>query len=170
VGHVAPLVQGQVQDPVARVEEGGEHDVVCGCSGVGLDIGIPGPEGLLGPIRRQTLDAVHHLAAAVEPGSGKPLRGLVLEDRSQRSEHAPGAAVLRRDQLQRVRDPVVLGHNRVHDLWIRGPELLEQAAVIGLPVQTRRAQSVERIHPRRGRPGDLGDLLVHQHPCPLLSE
>jgi hypothetical protein len=67
---------------------------------VGLDVGVLGPEEVLGPLAGELLGLVDDLVAAVVPLAGVALAVLVGEDGPGRSQHRRGGEVLRRDQLE----------------------------------------------------------------------
>ncbi len=64
-----------------------------------LHIRVLGAEQLLGPIDRQLLDLINHLAAAVIALPRQPLSVLVRERGAHRLEHGDRHEVFTRDEL-----------------------------------------------------------------------
>src|SRR2546423_596863 len=74
------------EDRVARLRRGGGDGHVRLRARVRLDVGVLGPEELLGPVDRELLDLVDALAAAVVPPARVALRVLVRRRRPDRLE------------------------------------------------------------------------------------
>ncbi len=65
VGQVAAVVEAQAHHGVAGLEQAEVHGHVGVGAGVGLHVGVVGPEQRLGPVAGQVLDLVDDLVAAV---------------------------------------------------------------------------------------------------------
>ena len=98
VRQVSSLVQLQAHDRVADIAERCVRLHVGGCSGVGLHVGMLGPEQLLRPVDRQLLSDVDELAGAIVAASRVALRVLVRERGALRFEHRATRVVLRCDE------------------------------------------------------------------------
>ena len=79
---------------------------------MGLDVGEAAAEQLAGAIDRKRLDGVSEFGSAVIAAVGRPLDGLVGQDRALRFEHETRDDVLGRDQLDAVLLPSQLAPNR----------------------------------------------------------
>ena len=99
VGEVAPVVEAHAQHRVARFEEGLVGDHVGDGPGVGLHVGVVGPEQLAGPAPGQVLHLVHHHVAAVVAAAGVALAVLVGEHRAGGGHDGRAGEVLRGDEL-----------------------------------------------------------------------
>ena len=99
VGQVAPVVETQRENGVARLEQPEVHGHVRLRPRVRLDVGVLGVEQGLGAVDRELLDLVHELAAAVVATPGVALRVLVRQHRAHRLEDGGPREVLRGDQL-----------------------------------------------------------------------
>ena len=87
-------------------------------AGVGLDVGVLGPEQLLGPVDRQLLGDVDVLAAAVVAPARVPLGVLVGQHRPLALQHRQRDEVLRGDHLERPLLAVQLQRQHLSDLRI----------------------------------------------------
>src|SRR5438132_1033901 len=112
---VAAVRQGQAEQRVARLRYREIRGHVRLRPGVRLDVRVLRLEQRLGPIDRELLDLVHHLAAAVIALPRQPFGVLVRERRAHRLEHRHGHEVLARDQLQPVLLPLHLAADQLED-------------------------------------------------------
>jgi hypothetical protein len=118
VRQVPAVREGEAHERVARLHERVEHGGVGLRAGVRLDVGVLGPEQLLGTVDRELLDDVDVLAAAVVAPSRVALRVLVGEHRALRLEDGLGDEVLRGDHLEGALLALELEAHRVRDLRI----------------------------------------------------
>ncbi len=102
VGEVAAVGQVQAQDGVARLQDREVDSHVGLGAAVRLDVGVLGPEELLGAGAGEVLDAVDVDATAVVPAAGVALGVLVGEVAPHGLHHGPGCVVLGSDELQMV--------------------------------------------------------------------
>ena len=123
VGEVPAVVEAHAQHGVARLDEGlvGAH--VGDGSGVGLHVGVVGPEQLAGSAAGQVLDLVdHHVAAVVAP-AGVALAVLVGEHRAGGGHYRRAGEVLRGDELDGWcsggESPHGSGRTRPRQRWAR---------------------------------------------------
>ena len=96
------MVEREAEERVAGLEQGRVDGVVGLRAGVRLDVGVLGPEQLLGAVDRELLGDVDLLAAAVVALARVALGVLVGQHRAGRLEHRLGDEVLGGDHLERV--------------------------------------------------------------------
>ena len=173
VGQVAPVVETQREDRVARLEQPEVHGHVRLRARVRLDVGVLGVEQGLGAVDRELLDLVDELAAAVVATPGIALRVLVRQHRAHRLEDGGPREVLRGDQLDLAALAIGLPADQRRDVGIvlgepPGPQTLE---VVGGdchgPDATRcrsRATPVRRAVGTRSSPLHAGDGLRDVEP------
>ena len=102
VGQVAAVGEVQAHHRITGLQ-GGEVDGHVGLgAAVGLDIGVLGPEDLLGAVPGQVFDDVHLVAAAVVALARVALGVLVGEVGAHGLHDGAGRVVLRRDEFQVV--------------------------------------------------------------------
>ena len=99
MGQVAALGQIHAHDGIAYVEQGKVDGQVGLGAGMGLYVGIPGPEQLAGPADSDVLHLVHILAAAVIAVSGVAFGVLVGQHTAHGGHNGGGDNVLAGDQL-----------------------------------------------------------------------
>src|SRR5579872_810822 len=85
---------------------------------MGLDVRVLGPEELLGPVDRELLDLVDHLAAAVVAAARIALGVLVGGNRPDGLENGRPGEVLRGDELQLAPLPLQLLRQQTGDLRV----------------------------------------------------
>ena len=132
MGEVAAVGQRQSHQLVPRSQEGVVGGGVGLRAGVGLHVGVLGPEQLARPVDGELLRDVHEFASAVVAPAGKALGVLVGEDAALAVEHGLGDEVLRGDHLQRALLAFELVAQHARDLGVDlGHRALE---VIGIQV------------------------------------
>ena len=119
------LIHRLAEDPVAVFEDRRQDDLVGAGPGVGLDVGITGPEDVFGPRDRQGFELIDDFATAVEAGADEAFGRLVLNDGAQRRQNGARALVLGGDQLERVALSFVFGVDEPVDIMVR--RLLQRA-------------------------------------------
>ena len=103
------MVEAHGQDGVAGLEQCLVHRQVGVGAGMGLDVGVLGPEQGFDPVPGQVLHLVDDLVPAVVAPARISLGVLVGEHRPRRRQHGRRREVLRRDELQGRRLAVDLG-------------------------------------------------------------
>ena len=99
MGEVATVCQGQTQDLVARLRQGGQNRSVCLRTGVRLDVSELSAEELLGTVTRQIFDDVNVLATTVVAAPWVALSVFVGEDGTLCLQNGTWDEVLRCDRL-----------------------------------------------------------------------
>ena len=99
VGEVPPMIEFHGQSRVPRLHEGEVGGHVGLGAGVGLDVGVFGPEQFLRPLDGQPFDNVDPLAAAVVPFAGVALRVLVGQHRTRGREDGRAHVIFRGDEF-----------------------------------------------------------------------
>ncbi len=97
---VTTVGEGEAHDGVPWLQQGVIDGGVGLGAGVGLDVGVLGPEEGLGAVDGELLGDVHPLAAPVVAPAGVALGVLVGQHRPLALEDGPGDEVLRGDHLQ----------------------------------------------------------------------
>ena len=100
------------QHRVARLQQGEVHRHVRLRAGMRLDVGVFGPEQVLGAGDRERLGDVDELASTVVPFARIPFGVLVRHHRSGCFENGLAHEVLRRDELEAGVLPMTLVRNR----------------------------------------------------------
>ena len=136
VGQVAAVVEPHGQDGGARLEEGLVDGQIGVGPGMGLHVGVVGPEEGGGTVPGQVLDLVDDLVAAVVALPGVALGVLVGEHRTGGGQHGGRGEVLRGDELQRGLLATFL--------------LVDEAGDLGISVRAASSQLMRSS--RRGRP------------------
>jgi hypothetical protein len=126
VGQVASLVEPHGQDGVPRVEKRLVDGQIGVGPGMGLDVGVLGPEQGLGPLAGQFLDLVDDPVAAVVAPPGIPLGVFVGEHRPRGGQNRRRGEVLGGDQLQRRRLAPRLGPEQPRHLGVAGQPGVER--------------------------------------------
>ena len=127
VGEVAAVVEAHGQDGVARLEQGLVDGQVGVGPGVGLDVGVLGPEQRAQALAGQVLDLVDDLVAAVVAAARVALGVLVGEDRAGGGQHGRRGEVLRGDELQGGRLALGLVAQERGDLGVAGQPVRRRA-------------------------------------------
>ena len=122
VGQMAAVVEPHGQDGVARLEEGLVDGQIGGGPGMGLHVGVLGPEQGRAPPAGQVLDLVDDLVSPVVTPTRIALGVLVGEDGPGGGQHGRRGEVLRGDELQ--------GGRLAHRLVVQE---VEQLGVLGQP-------------------------------------
>ena len=118
VGQMAAVIEGHSHNRVARVDQSGVGRQIRDRTGVRLDVGMVGPEQLLGPVPRQFLDQVGDLLSLVVAFAGVAFRIFVGQAACGRRHHGPRDVVLRRDQSDRPALPGLFLAYQLIDLRI----------------------------------------------------
>src|SRR5260370_33147060 len=106
-------------DPVTQLAHGHGGGRVGLRPGVRLDVHVLGAEKPLGPIDRERLDLVDHLARAAVIAPARIALGIFVgEQRAEGLEDGGAGEVLGSDELERLRLPLVLLSDQVGDLRI----------------------------------------------------
>ncbi|SCG00672.1 hypothetical protein GA0115255_115824 [Streptomyces sp. Ncost-T6T-2b] len=140
VREVTPGLEVHAEHGVPGGEQRAQHHLVGGGTGVRLDIGVRGAEGLLRTAHGEPLHLVDELAARVIPVSGVPLGGHVAEGtRLAHQDRGVGRAG-RRDHRERLVLADLLPVQQPVQLLVPGTEQI--GAVREGPVQDARHQGV----------------------------
>jgi hypothetical protein len=123
VGQVAAVRQGQAEDGVAGLQEGQIDGKVGRRAGVGLDVGVLGPEERFRPVDGEFLDFVDPLLAFVIPFAGVAFRVLVGEDTAAGFKHGAARVVFGSDQADFVPLPRFFLPDEVADFRIKCVEI-----------------------------------------------
>ncbi len=89
VRRVSSLLRAETQYLIAWLQHRGEHNLVRGCAGMGLNIGILCAKGLFCPGDRKSFYFVNDFTAAVQSCAGKTFRSFVLDHRAQCRQNRP---------------------------------------------------------------------------------
>ena len=87
VAQMAAVIQLEGQHAVARLEQGQIDRFIGLCAGMGLHIGVVGPEQRLDPLSGDLLGHVHKLAAAIVAPAGIAFCIFVGEDAAHGRQH-----------------------------------------------------------------------------------
>jgi hypothetical protein len=169
---VASLVHSETEYSVARLENGGDDDLVGGGPGVWLDVGVLGGEGLFCPGDGEAFQVINDLAATVISGADEALGGLVLNDRAEHGQDRPGALVLRGDELDAVGEALVFPCEQLVDVEVMPAKVVEEVAVVlfagsdfsSRVIVGRRVAVVRLIRfngLQAGLPGRVGVMFIH---------
>ena len=165
VGQVTAVVEPHGQDGVARLEERLVDGQVGVGPGMGLDVGVLGPEQRVEAAPGQVLDLVDDLVAAVVAAARIALGVLVGEDRTGGGQDGGRGEVLRGDELQRRRLALGLGLQQLAHLGVAGQPRVERGCgewaahdrgpglSLGSDRQSRRRSRAAAAAPRRSNPG-----------------
>ena len=118
VGQVTAVVQVHAHDHIADVAQGLEDSVVCGSTGVGLNVCVVSTEQLLHAVDGDVLHHVHALAAAVVTLAGVTLSVLVGQDGGSCCQNGLADEVLGSDQLDVSALTIILSTDCVADLSV----------------------------------------------------
>ncbi len=151
VGQVAAVVEAHGQDGVARLQQGLVDGQVGVGPGVGLDVGVLGPEQGAEAVAGQVLHLVDDLVPAVVAPARVPLGVLVGEDRARGGQHRRRGEVLRGDELQGGRLALGLLAQQAGDLGVAGQPLVEGRGGERGGHGSARSSLGCRVGPRRGR-------------------
>ena len=125
------MVEPHGQHRVARLQQGLVDGQVGVRPGVGLHVGVLGPEQCRQAVAGQVLDLVDDLVPPVVAAPGVALGVLVGQHRSGGGQHGGGREVLRGDQLDGGGLALDLGPEQCPDLGVAAEPLVEGRGVGG---------------------------------------
>ena len=128
MGQVPAVVEPHGQDGGAGLEQRLVDGEIGVGAGVGLHVGVVGPEQGGGPVAGQVLDLVDDLVAAVVALARVALGVLVGQHRARGGQHGRGGEVLRGDELQRGLLPVLLLMDESGHLGVGGQRGVQRGA------------------------------------------